>query len=223
MPFMERNTDQVILEIMKNIQNHLQGSKSKIDFNILVSGGAPGIGKTRFGSEIFKYLENNQNWVPSEWENNLQLISLYLDFGNGCKLDSYDDELTPTVIIGLRIAYLFFIDGKYTMKFEAFRRLVWEYREIFNISEVFASIYNLQPDRHIVVFLHIDEFQLIDQWEFQAVNKRKVLAKELFKEMINGLASYMLGPPSHIYVQTFLSGTAPQYVIAAKESSKSNA
>jgi hypothetical protein len=44
MPFMERNTDQVILEITKNIQNHLQGSKAKTDFNILVSGGAPGIG-----------------------------------------------------------------------------------------------------------------------------------------------------------------------------------
>ena len=106
------------------------------------------------------------------------------------------------------------------MKFETFRRLVWEYREIFKISDVFASINNLQPDRHIVVFLHIDEFQLIDQWEFNAVNKRKVLAKELFKEMINGLASYMLGPPSSIYVQTFLSGTAPQVVIAAKESSR---
>ncbi|CAG8452323.1 1258_t:CDS:2 [Funneliformis caledonium] len=162
MPFMERNTDQVILEIMKNIQNHLQGSKAKTDFNILVSGRAPGI-----------------------------------DFGNSCKLDSYDDELTPTVIIGLRIAYVFFIEGKYTM-----------------------NIYNLQLNRHIIVFIHIDEFQLINQWEFNAVNKRKVLAKELFKEMINGLASYMLGPPSLIYVQTFLSGTAPQVVIAAKESSK---
>ncbi|GBB83569.1 hypothetical protein RclHR1_10260012, partial [Rhizophagus clarus] len=224
MPFMERNTDQAILVITKNIQNRLQGSKAKTDFNILVSGGAPGIGKTRFGSEIFKYLENNQNWAPPAWKNNLQLENLYVDFGNGCQLDSYDDELTPTIIIGLRIAYVFFIEGKYTMKFETFRDRVWKYKDIFKISNVFECIYehlNLQPEQYLFVFLHIDEFQLIDQWEFNAVNKRKVLAKELFKEMINGLASYMLGPPSSpIYVQTFLSGTAPQVVIAAKESSK---
>ncbi|GBB93766.1 hypothetical protein RclHR1_22280002 [Rhizophagus clarus] len=223
MPFMERNTDQEITRIEKNIRNHLKGSTAKTDFNILVSGGAPGIGKTRFGQEIFKHLENGQNWVPPEWKNNLQLKGLYLDFGNGCRLDSYDDELAPTVIIGLRIAYVFFIERKYIMKFETFRRLVWEYREIFNISDVFVSIYDyliLQPNRQLFVFLHIDEFQLIDEWEFNAVNERKVSVKQLFKEMINGLASYMLGPPSFIYVQTFLSGTAPQVVITAKKSSK---
>ncbi|CAG8579920.1 1510_t:CDS:2, partial [Acaulospora morrowiae] len=105
MPFMERDTDRAISRIIRNIKNHLKGSNSKADFDILVSGGAPGIGKTRFGQELFKQLENNQNdWVPSKWTN-LQLKDLYLDFGNGCQLDSYDDELTPTVIIGLRIAY----------------------------------------------------------------------------------------------------------------------
>ena len=44
MPFMERKTGQAISKITKNIVNHLKGSKAKTDFNILVSGGAPGIG-----------------------------------------------------------------------------------------------------------------------------------------------------------------------------------
>ncbi|PKY56726.1 hypothetical protein RhiirA4_448817 [Rhizophagus irregularis] len=225
LPFMERNTDREITRIEKNIGNNLKGSTAKTDFNVLVSGGAPGIGKTRFGQEIFKHLENGQNWVPPEWKNNLQLQSLYLDFGNGCKLDSYDDQLTPTVIIGLRIAYVFFIEKKYIMKFETFRGLVWEYREIFNMSNVFVSIYDhlIQPNhtnRQLFVFLHIDEFQLIDEWEFNAVKERDVPVKQLFKEMINGIATYMLGPASLIYVQTFLSGTAPQVVISAKKSSR---
>ncbi|GBC48487.2 hypothetical protein GLOIN_2v1656427 [Rhizophagus irregularis DAOM 181602=DAOM 197198] len=222
MPFMERDTDEAIRMIIRNINNNLKYCKSKTDYDILVSGGAPGIGKTRYGEELFKHLENNQNWVPSEWKNNLHIVGLYLDFGNGCQLDSYDDELTPTVIIGLRIAFTFFIERKYKMKFETFRRLIWEYRDIFMISNVFLSIYNhihitLQPNQQLFVFLHIDEFQLIDQWESNAVMKRQMAIKQLFKEMTNDLASFLFGPPSRIFVQTFLSGTAPQLVKSTKK------
>jgi hypothetical protein len=44
LPFMERNTDREITRIEKNIGNNLKGSTAKTDFNVLVSGGAPGIG-----------------------------------------------------------------------------------------------------------------------------------------------------------------------------------
>ncbi|CAB4443504.1 unnamed protein product [Rhizophagus irregularis] len=47
MPFMERDTNKVIARITRNIKSHLTNSKSKTDYDILVSGGAPGIGKTR--------------------------------------------------------------------------------------------------------------------------------------------------------------------------------
>jgi hypothetical protein len=109
------------------------------------------------------------------------------------------------------------------MKFEVFRSEVWKYRDIFTISGVFGSIYDhliQQPDQQLFIFLHIDEFQLIDRWESEAITLRKMVEKKLFKEMINGLARFMLGPPSNIFVQTFFSGTAPQIVISAKESSR---
>ncbi|RGB42311.1 hypothetical protein C1646_662393 [Rhizophagus diaphanus] len=221
MPFMERDIDKAIARITRNIESHLTNSQSSADYDILVSGGAPGIGKTRYGDELFKHLENNQYWVPSEWKNN-HIESLYIDFGNDCKLNSYDDELTPTLIIGLRIAFVFYIKGKYQMKFETFRRLIGKYCVIFTISDVFESIYNhlgLKSDnKHLFVFLHIDEFQLIDEWESNAVMKRKMVEKELFKNMITNLALYMFGP-SHIFVQPFLSGTAPHVVNSVKESS----
>jgi hypothetical protein len=44
MPFMERNTKKAITWIINNIEKHLKGSKSKPDFEVLVSVGAPGIG-----------------------------------------------------------------------------------------------------------------------------------------------------------------------------------
>ncbi len=169
------------------------------------------IGKTRFGEELFKHLKNKTDWDP--WENNLNLHFeyLYLDFGNGVQLNSYDDNLTPIVIFGLRIAYTFFIKRKYNMTFETFRYRVFKYKDIFIISNVFECIYehlNLQPEQRIFIFLHIDEFQLIDKWK-----------KDLFLKMVDILAPLMINP-TYTYVQTFLSGTAPQAVINAKESSK---
>ena len=44
MPFMERDFDDAIIRIKRNIQNNHKNSKSKADFDILFSGGAPGIG-----------------------------------------------------------------------------------------------------------------------------------------------------------------------------------
>ncbi|CAB5364970.1 unnamed protein product [Rhizophagus irregularis] len=223
MPFMDRDTNQAITKIIRNIENRLKGSKAKTDFDMLFSGRAPGIGKTRYRDELFKRLKNNQNWVPPEWENKLHIRRIYLDLGNGCKLDSYDDDLTPTVIIGLRIAYVFFIEKKFILSFTNFRDRVWKYRDIFKIPNVFDCIYAhliSQSNIQLFVFFHIDEFQNIDLWEDDAIKNRKMAKKQLFKEMINDLAPFMLAPQSLIYVQTFLSGTAPQVVISNKESSR---
>ncbi|GES83639.1 hypothetical protein GLOIN_2v414785 [Rhizophagus clarus] len=161
MPFMERDFNDAITRITRNIQNNHKKSKSKTDFDILFIGGTPGIGKTRYGDELFKHLKNNQNWVPPEWKNNLHIESLYLDFGSGCKLDSYDDDLSPEVIIGLRIAFVFFIESKYDMKFVTFCDRVLKYKDVFKISNVFEFItehLNLEPEQQLFVFLHIDEF-----------------------------------------------------------------
>jgi hypothetical protein len=118
---------------------------------------------------------------------------------------------------------MFFICGKYSMEFKTFRDRVWRYRDVFKIPNVFNCIFEhliLQPDQRLFVFLHIDEFQFIDLWENYAVENRKMVEKQLFKEMINGLATYMTSPSSGIFVQTFPSGTAPQIVTSAKEASR---
>ncbi|PKK69605.1 hypothetical protein RhiirC2_780789 [Rhizophagus irregularis] len=149
MPFIKHETDKVIAKIIRNIKSHLINSKSKTDYDILVSDEAPGIGKTR---------------------------------------------------------------------------LIRKYSVIFTISDVFESIYNYldlkSNNQHLFIFLHIDEFQLIDKWESNAVMKREIEEKLLFKKMINGLASYMFSPSFHIFVQPFLSGIALDIIIFTKESSK---
>jgi hypothetical protein len=44
MPFMERDINKATTMIVRNIRYHLNCSKSKTDFETLVSCGAPGIG-----------------------------------------------------------------------------------------------------------------------------------------------------------------------------------
>ncbi|KAF9347431.1 hypothetical protein BGX26_001074 [Mortierella sp. AD094] len=50
-----------------------------------------------------------------------------IDFGTGIRLvEMYYNILDPSIIIGLRIAYCYFVEGKYDMRFEVFRDRVKE-------------------------------------------------------------------------------------------------
>ncbi|RGB42958.1 hypothetical protein C1646_750331 [Rhizophagus diaphanus] len=71
MPFMERDTDKAITRIIRNIENHLKGSISKTDFDILVSGGAPGIdveGKSARLGELYRGAHGTQTTLNIEVE-----------------------------------------------------------------------------------------------------------------------------------------------------------
>ncbi|CAJ0760933.1 11682_t:CDS:2, partial [Entrophospora sp. SA101] len=86
--FVKDVIDKIVLE---NVEKNILGKKQKTDFDILVSGGAPGIGKTRFGQELFFQLRDN--WVPPTLPTkNLQPRFRYIcmDFGNVCPLDGID-------------------------------------------------------------------------------------------------------------------------------------
>nr|CAG8493793.1 670_t:CDS:2 [Entrophospora candida] len=221
MPLKDRDFTEPMATITSNVSNNLKALTGKTDFHILVSGGAPGIGKTRFGRELFDFIQTR--WVlPTQWTtNNCQphFEYLYLDFGNSIKLDEYDYQLSTTVIIGLRIAYEFFVAGKYEVGFQLFRDQAWPYINIFKVENVFVSLrkkLSLQNTQQLFVFLHVDEFQLIYKWDEDRTNP----TKNLFKNMISDLATFMFGPPKYTFVQTFLSGTAPQAIIRTKEASK---
>ncbi|KAF9406951.1 hypothetical protein BGZ76_006232, partial [Entomortierella beljakovae] len=227
MPLKDRNFNRAFNLITANVLNNLRGSVSKADFHLVVCAGAPGIGKTRYGMELYSHLKDN--WItptdkrPSRWGvANIRFHYIHLDFGNGIKLDVEDYKiLNPSIIIGLRIAYGHFIQGKYKTTFETFRRHVGSHVDLFNISDVLESIQQdlgYSDDLQLFLYLHIDEFQLLDQWDCNNKEQGRPITN-LFKETINSLASFMLSNSS-IFVQTFLSGTAPRIIIAAKETSR---
>ncbi|CAG8658755.1 6016_t:CDS:2, partial [Ambispora leptoticha] len=211
--------------IKKNVTNSewKSGTVAKTDYRILVAGGTAGIGKTRYGRELFKKLEQDVN-LQESIEKPISFVYLLLDFSNGLKLNEDDSELSIQILVGLRIAYAFFIWNNYDVEFTIFRQTVrlLKLTSRFNSSTVIAGIHkhlNLSVDRLLFLFLHIDEFQTIFEfsgWKADMRKDKNGKPKGIFKAMLYEVAQFMVG--SNIYfVQPFLSGTAPQEVIRQKE------
>ncbi|PKB94397.1 hypothetical protein RhiirA5_479173, partial [Rhizophagus irregularis] len=225
MALKQRDLKQAIDVIDRNFCNSLDKQKAikketptaKTNYRILLCGGAPGIGKTRYGVELFNCLD--KEWKISKGQKPYMLYML-LDFSNGYALDEYeiqgDMKIASEIILGLRLAYYFFVKKKYVMSFAMFSTKANEYKHIFKLDNILTHIYShehkrLQPGQHLFIFLQIDEFQLI-------FKDRKERA-ELFKQLMYVLGHHMTGKIPNIFIQTLLSGTAPQDAIRAMEPS----
>ncbi|GBB92486.1 hypothetical protein RclHR1_20100003 [Rhizophagus clarus] len=227
MPLQQRNFEPAMRKVNVTVKSHIENIISKSGYWCLVSGGGPGIGKTRFGHDLFYYVKENLE-KPKEWSS-IHFEYLYIDFGNGIQLDELDYRYPTTVIFGLRIAYAFFIEKKYDMKFEEFRSLARVHCHNldvhFNVDNVIKSCrksLKLSVGEQFFLYLHIDEFQLIDTWDKKDNTSPP---KELFKSMISSLSRYIVPTSfsmtiSDTFVLPFLSGTAPHAVIEQKEASK---
>ncbi|CAB4390094.1 unnamed protein product [Rhizophagus irregularis] len=190
MALKQRDLKQAIDVIDRNFCNSLDKQKAikketptaKTNYRILLCGGAPGIGKTRYGIELFNCLD--EEWKTSRGKKPHMLYML-LDFSSGYALDEYeiqgDMKIASEIIFGLRLAYYFFVNEKYVWSFAMFSTKANEYKHIFKLDNVLAHIYShehkrLQPGQHLFIFLQIDEFQFI-------LKDRKERA-ELFKQLM---------------------------------------
>src|SRR5207237_6409099 len=92
------------------------------------------IGKMHWGEELFNYIQNSLV-TPEEWtagDSHPHFEYICLDFGNGINLKDQDRNLDPAVLIGLRVAYTYFIHGKYDLSFGQFRMLATPHIEVFD-------------------------------------------------------------------------------------------
>ncbi|KAF9992102.1 hypothetical protein BGZ79_003500 [Entomortierella chlamydospora] len=109
------------------------------------------LGKTRFGRELFSRLK--EDWAPptdnvrlnlsipnecwTRWtRDNIHFGYFHLDFSNGIRLVETDYNILESVIIDLRIAYCYFVEGKYDMDFEVFHGRIKEKNSMFSITSV---------------------------------------------------------------------------------------
>ncbi|KAF9090364.1 hypothetical protein BGX27_002282, partial [Mortierella sp. AM989] len=166
-------------------------------------------------------------WNCRHWENALC---------KDTKLGTIEVKLDSEVILGLRLAYSHFFQGKYREGFGDFCYKALEHSGLFTISNVIIAIRkDLQlPDQQpLFLFLHIDEFQRIfgHHWEgtpkgrlaslpeagINQVEPHTTEGLSLFKDMMRTLGDNMSGRIKPDMIQTFLSGTARQEVTRAAE------
>ncbi|CAB4487556.1 unnamed protein product [Rhizophagus irregularis] len=234
MPLQQRNFEEAMGYINETIYSNITGRDGKSNYWCLVSGGAPGIGKTRFGQELFnqvrrdmpQYIQNiyNDRKIPHDRRRtDTHLEYLCIDFGNGHRLTRQDYGIDASIIIGLRIAHAFFIEKEHGMTFQEFRIALEQYGDSFNnfhfnvvIGEIRKAL-NLSDKHLFFLYLHIDEFQLIDSWDKEDKSNPPT---KLFYNMIHNISEFMLKSALPAFVQPFLSGTAPLAVIEQKEASR---
>ncbi|CAG8722321.1 4214_t:CDS:2, partial [Rhizophagus irregularis] len=154
-----------------------------------------------------------------------------LTFNAYVELDCYDNNLTADSAIALRIAYKFFVvDESYQMQFNVFRQKIYDHFKVnstiesltkfestINLNNVIQSICmsrQLNDNRTLVILLHIDEIQIMFNYE------KYWMRKGFTKRLLHRLALYMLD--NKTFIQTFLSGTALQDVVKLKEPTSYN-
>ncbi|CAB5359237.1 unnamed protein product [Rhizophagus irregularis] len=212
MPLQQRDFREATVKIKETAVANVRRKRSNSNYWCIVSAGAPGIGKTRFGIELFDYIK--QNWEPPEEWGDVHFEYLYMNFGNGFYLSGYDSELKLEVILGLWIAYAFFIEKKYDTTFQVFRSRALQYgKDIFIFDSVIYYYYEslkFSNNQKLFLYLHIDEFQMIDKWGAQ--NK----TNQFFGNMIRCITKFTTEEYS-TFIQPFLSGTAPRAIAKQRE------
>ncbi|KAG0012961.1 hypothetical protein BGZ81_001292 [Podila clonocystis] len=199
--------------------------------------------KTRYGRELYDALRRQLS--PAAKVKGLDYSPYYyymlLDFGNLVNLGPAEASLDAETILGLRLAYAHFFQGKYRERFLDFCYRAVDYPKLFTISSIIIAIrkdLKLPEHQPFFLFLHIDEFQRIFDHCWEGTPKCNLPAPLtdtgirltgdkterhtpeglcLFREMMRSLGPFMSGAIEPDMIQTFLSGTARQDVTLAAE------
>ncbi|KAG0332554.1 hypothetical protein BG000_009916, partial [Podila horticola] len=184
MPLLERPMDTAIDRVVENVkacsssQKDRQDAKSLSTF--LVCSGTAGTGKTRYGQELYNTLRlhlsekakaKGVDYLPHHYY-------MLLDFSKDAMLRQSEASLDAETILGLRLAYSHFFQGKYGESFPDFCYRAVEHDGLFTISNVIIAIRKdlklPEPEQQpFFLFLHIDEFQRIFDHRWEGTPKRR--------------------------------------------------
>jgi len=226
-PLQERSDQlQVVLKLVGNNLDNMVKPKQQIsntaktDLLIPTFAGGSGIGKlqTTLAYESAQELFRKWNKIaPKEFQDS-KLLYLMIDFSNGGKLLFIEKNFHPSLIMGLRLAYAYFLQGKYRANFPEFLQVCGASLESFTFALVMEAIrkdLQLTIQDNLFVVLHIDEVQFIFDSEQEYKWETNPKPKGLFKLLIYEICSFFtLG---NSVIQPFISGTAHLKVMQSKE------
>lgn len=108
---------------------------------------------------------------------------MMIDFSNGVKFTDKDKELSLSVILELRLTFIYFFKGKCNMNFTEFLIILGTDLKYFGIEEVIDAIRKdmdlNNDDEQLFILLHIDEVQYVFDFEKHKTENPKKLFKLL--------------------------------------------
>ena len=121
--------------------------------------------------------------APQQYQE-AKLLYLMIDFSNGGKLLFIEKDFHPSLIMGLRLAYAYFLQGKYEVNYPEFLQYCRASMESFTIASVMDAIrkdLQLTDIDKLFTVLHIDEVQFIFDFEQEYKWETNPKPKGLFK------------------------------------------
>ena len=140
--------------------------------------------KTTLAYESAQELFRKWKQIAPQQFQDAKLLYLMIDFSNGGKFLFAEKDFHPSLIMGLRLAYAYFLQEKYEVNYPEFLQACGESFESFTIVEVMEAIRQdmqlVGSDKLFVVF-HIDEVQFIFDFEQEYKWETNPNPKGLFK------------------------------------------
>ena len=129
-----------------------------------------------------KLKDDWQSVAPGEYKEATHCY-LMLDFSNGCKILQREVNTPPSIILGARLAYVYFIQCKFRLNFTEFLDCFATHLELLDITSVMPEI-RRQAGAQDLLFMvvHIDEVQCI--FDEEPHYKWDTAGKGLFKQLM---------------------------------------
>jgi hypothetical protein len=109
-------------------------------------------------------------------------LYLMIDFSNGGRLLHPERDFHPSLIMGLRFAYAYFLQGKYQINYSEFlQSCLSSTVQSFTLAAVMAAIHKDFNSDELFVIFHIDEVQVIFDFEQEYKWETNPSKKGLFK------------------------------------------
>ncbi|KAF9202904.1 hypothetical protein BGZ49_006976 [Haplosporangium sp. Z 27] len=146
MPLQERPMEETVDVVARNVAAYFEyqptRQAAKTESSFPVSSGTAGIGKTRYGQELYDALQRDLSGRSKKLglDYSPHYHYMLLDFSRSVELSPIDSHLHADTILGLRLAFSHFFDNRYDEDFRLFCHRVSSHHELFSISSVLSAI-----------------------------------------------------------------------------------
>jgi hypothetical protein len=101
-----------------------------------------------------------------------------IDFARDCELSDFENDWDPSIILGVRLAYSYFIQNKYAVGFSEFRtqcsraQFLQSFTLYYVLKAIRTDLQLKSIDDKLFIVLHLDEVQKIFEFDARVNSKQ---------------------------------------------------